>query len=388
MKKICIVTATRAEYGVLNNTIRNIYQDEELQLCLIVTGTHLSSEYGYSVQEIINDNFPIAYQVPILSEKNDELGVIQTLATATLKFGTIFDKEKPDLLIVVGDRYELLAICQSAIIFGIPICHISGGEITEGCIDDIIRNAITKMSILHFPGCETYRKRIIQMGEEPQRVFNYGDVGVENIAKMEYLSLQELEKDLEFPLSKPYAIVTFHPITIETGGTEQQIKELLAALERFPNLGFIITKANADVGGRLINQALDSFVATHNNCKAFFSLGIKRYLSALKYCQMVIGNSSSGIIEAPCFGIPTINIGDRQKGRLQADSIINCPPKTEEIVNAIKRGFTSEFKEKARNTINPYSKGNTSDMIVKEIKQFLKKNSGIKKSFYDLKVMD
>ena len=384
MKKICVVTATRAEYGLLRNVIQIINGDSELQLCLIVTGMHLSKQYGYTVQEIEADQFPITEQIPILSDRNDELGIIQALGVATLKFGDMFEREKPDMLIVLGDRYELLPVCQNAIIYGIPICHISGGEITEGLIDDIIRNTITKMSVLHFPGCETYRKRIIQMGEEPQRVFNYGDVGVENIAKMNYFTLEELENALGISLSAPFASVTFHPITIKKDLAERQIAELLKALEAFPDMNFVITKANADVGGLSINRAIDDFVLTHQNCKVFDSLGIKRYLSMLKYCQMLIGNSSSGIVEAPCFGIPTVNIGDRQKGRLQADSIINCESEAGAIINAISEARTPSFKEKARNAINPYGNGETSRMIVVEIKKYLEHHSGIQKKFYDL----
>ncbi|EHI61346.1 UDP-N-acetylglucosamine 2-epimerase [Hungatella hathewayi] len=385
MKKICVVTATRAEYGLLRNTLDSINKDPELELCLIVTGSHLSNRYGLTVQEVLDDQFPITEQIPILADQNSEDGLIQTLSVATVKFGSMFEREKPDMLVVLGDRYELLAICQCALIYGIPICHISGGEITEGAVDDIIRNVVTKMSVLHFPGCEEYRKRIIQMGEDPQRVFNYGDVGVENITKMEYLTFEELENDLGVTLCKPLASVTFHPVTIVKGLAEKQIMELLKALDQFPDINFIITKANADIGGEIINSLIDEFVETHPNCKAFFSLGIKRYLSMLKYSQMVIGNSSSGIVEAPCFGIPTINIGDRQRGRLQADSIINCDVDSSLIVEAIKLARTSEFQRKAHNTINPYGNGNTSEMIVKEIKTYLTQNSGIKKRFYDIK---
>lgn len=385
MKKIGVVTATRAEYGVLKNLIREMDKDAELQLCLIVTGTHLSEQYGSTIQEIMDDGYQISEQVPILAGQDDELGIIQTMGNAAISFGKLFSVQRLDMIVVVGDRYELLPICQSAVVFGIPITHISGGEITEGCIDDIVRNAVTKMSHLHFPGCEIYRQRVIQMGEEPQRVFNYGDIGVENLVKMDYMTKKELENSLELPANTLFASVTFHPATAESNTAETQVKEVLKALESYPNIIFIITKANADMGGQTINKIIDQFVLEHSNCRAYCSLGIKRYLSLLKFSQMIIGNSSSGIIEAPSFGIPTINIGDRQKGRLQASSIINCEPKTEKIVRAINVALTPEHKEIAQNTENPYGSGNTSQMVVAEIKKFLKNHSGIQKKFYDLK---
>jgi GDP/UDP-N,N'-diacetylbacillosamine 2-epimerase (hydrolysing) len=272
-----------------------------------------------------------------------------------------------------------------AVVMGIPTAHISGGEITEGAIDDIVRHSITKMSMLHFPGCEEYRRRIIQMGEEPNRVFNYGDIGIENIRKMEFMTKSQLENDLNLSLDKPYAVVTFHPVTTEKGTAGMHIDNLLEVLGSIQDMQFIITKANADAGGQIINDHIDEFVANSDNSVAFFSVGIKRYLSLLYNCEMVIGNSSSGIIEAPCFGIPTVNIGNRQKGRLRAESVIDCEPTIEGIRKAIEIARTEEFKNIAREAVNPYGNGNTSEMIVKEIKNYLKKNCGIKKHFYDLR---
>lgn len=385
MKKICVVTATRAEYGLLRNVIARIENDSELELSLIVTGTHLEKKYGNTIQEIIEDGFPIAEEIPILSYEEGEIGIIKTMATALVSFGDSFCRLKPDMLVVLGDRYELLPICEAAMICKIPIAHISGGEITEGAIDDCVRHSITKMSQIHFPGCETYRKRIIQMGEEPEYVFNYGDVGVENILNINYMDKTELEESIEFKLDKPYACVTFHPVTLDATAPEMQIKELLNAIENFPEMKFIFTGSNADLGGDIINQLIKEFVAKHNNCRWYSSLGIRRYLSLLRKSEMIIGNSSSGIVEAPCFGIPTINIGDRQKGRLQADSIINCVAEQNEIIKAINVGLTKEFKETAAKTVNPYGAGNTSEGIVKEIKNYLSEERKISKKFYDIK---
>ena len=261
--------------------------------------------------------------------------------------------------------------------------HISGGEITEGAIDDAIRHAITKLSYLHFPACEQYRQRIIQMGEEPQRVFNFGDVGVENIISMKFMSQTELEKSLNLKLDRPYACVTFHPVTLEKASARQQIEELLSALAEVEDMFFIITKANADTDGMLINNYIDEFVAHKQNCVAFHSLGLTRYLSLLKGSEFIIGNSSSGIVEAPALGIPTINIGNRQKGRLQASSIINCEPQKEEIVKAVNKARSLEFKLIAEKTINPYGAGETSSLIIREIKKFLMQGN-IMKHFYDM----
>lgn len=388
MYKICVVTATRAEYGLLKNVIKEIEKDEDLDLYLIATGTHLSNDYGYTVQEIYDDGLIISDEIQILDDGNDELGIINTMANATRLLGEVLNRERPDLLVVLGDRYELLPICQCAVVLGIPIAHISGGEITEGAIDDFIRHAITKLSHLHFPGCEQYRQRIIQMGEEPNRVFNYGDVGIENIINMEYMSRQELEKSLNIKLDKPFACVTFHPVTLENACVEQQIMQVLDALKEVKDMIFIITKANADAGGKIINSCIDEFVKKNINSVAFYSVGIKRYLSLMKLSEFVLGNSSSGIVEAPSLKIPTINVGNRQKGRLQASSIINCEPKTNEILDAINMARTDAFKEIARNTVNPYGNGNTATLIVQEIKKYVSKDDldNRKKSFYDMAI--
>lgn len=384
MNKICIVTATRAEYGVIRNLIKKIDHDPELQLCLLVTGTHLSQTYGNTKQEILDDGIAITQEIPILDQSVGELGVLRTMGNAMYAFAEAFKKHHPDMLLVVGDRYELLPICEAAMIWKIPITHVSGGELTEGIIDDVVRHCVTKMSLLHFPACETYRKRIIQLGEQPERVFNYGDIGVENLITMEYMNREELEKSINFELKTPYACVTFHPVTLEKQSPEKQIQELLNAIEQFSNLNFVFTGSNADAGGEVINERIYEYVEHHSNCVFYHSLGIKRYLSLLKYSEMIIGNSSSGIIEAPSLKIPTVNIGNRQGGRLKADSVIDCRCTCKEIKIAIDNAMTEEFKRKALKTINPYGNGKTSDGIIKEIKKFLANNHGVVKKFYDV----
>lgn len=385
IKKICVITATRAEYGLLKNVIKEIQKDETLQLCLLVTGTHLSENYGYTVNEIVEDNIYIEQKIPIIEEVNSEkIDIAHTMSNALLKFSETFKRIKPHMVVVLGDRYELLSICEAAMICKIPIAHISGGEITEGAMDDTIRHCITKMSQLHFPGCEVYRQRIIQMGEQPDTVFNYGDVGIENIMNMQYMDIKELEDSIGISLKRPFACVTFHPETLEKISPVKQVEQLLLAVEQFHDLNFIFTGSNADEGGRQINKKIEQFVSEHDNCFYYSSLGIKRYLSLLRKSRMIIGNSSSGIVEAPSLGIPTINIGSRQKGRLQASSIINCKTNVAEIVNAINKANAKSFQQGAKNAENPYEKGNTSINIIREIKRFLDNGGTVVKKFYDL----
>lgn len=385
MKSIGVITATRAEYGVLKNTIKAINDDEELELILIVTGTHLLYEYGHTVDEIIEDGFIISEQVDINMQSDDLVGICKSMSKASDLFAEVFARRNPDMIIVVGDRYELLPICSVAMNACIPIAHISGGETTEGAIDEAVRHCITKMSYLHFPGCEEYRKRIIQLGENPDRVFNYGDIGVENIVKMQFMSKEELEKSIGFKLDKPYFSVTFHPVTLEKNTAKKQIEEVLSALDERSQYQYIITKANADYGNLEINESIDDFVSTRENCVAYESLGIKRYLSLLKYSSGVIGNSSSGIVEAPVMKIPTINIGDRQKGRLKADSIIDCNPVKDEILAAIDKSQNDEFKSICKDTVSLYGIGDTSEKIVETIKDFLINDKiNLKKKFYDV----
>lgn len=387
MKKICILTATRAEYGLLKPIIIKSMKVEDFDVRLVVTGAHLSPEFGLTYQEIENDGIKIDKKIEILLSGDTPASISKAMGLAMISFADYFEKLKPDILVVLGDRYETLAVCCSAMNQRIPIAHLYGGETTEGAVDEAIRHAITKLSYLHFTSTEEYRRRVIQLGEHPNRAFCVGAMGIENILNERLLSKIELEETMNISLAKPYAMVTFHPVTLEDSDSGKQMQELLYALKQHRDMNFVFTKANADTGGRIINQMIDKFVEENDNAVAFAALGMKRYLSALKYSSMVIGNSSSGLIEAPSFGIPTINIGDRQKGRLQATSVINCLPKGEDIEKAIKLALSDNFRNKARTTINPYGDGNTSEKIVSTIKDFLLNNKvNLKKKFYDCEV--
>lgn len=384
-KRVGVVTATRAEYGLLKNVLTKIKDDDELELVLFVTGTHLLYEYGHTIDEIIADGFIVNEKVDMLMKSDSPSGIAKTMGITSILFADAFERNCIDMLVVLGDRYELLPICQAAMCAQIPIAHISGGEATEGLIDEAVRHCVTKMSYLHFPSCEAYRKRIIQLGESPERVFNLGDVGVENILTMELLDKTELEESLNISLNKKYFSVTFHPVTLERETAEQQICELFDAIKSLPEYKFIITKSNADAGNQIINKKIDEFVAENDNCEAFESLGLKRYLSLMKYSCGVIGNSSSGIIEAPILRVPTINIGDRQKGRLKGESIVDCLPTRDAIIDAIHIVTEQKFISDRCTGKSPYGRGNTAGQIVSTIKMFLNNdNIDLKKKFYDV----
>lgn len=384
MKKIAIVTATRAEYGLLSRLIRMFKESDKINTQLIATGSHLSKEYGMTIQEIEKDGITVDKTIDILSNDNSEYGVSETMSNAIRYFSAYFEEFRPDAILVLGDRYEILAICIAAVNYKIPIIHLYGGEATLGALDELIRNAITKLSILHFTSTEEYRNRVIQMGEEPCRVYNVGSLGVENIKKIQLLSRKQLEYELKVKMDK-YAVMTYHPTTTENDMIQNQIDGILRVMVNNPDIMFICSKANADVGGAKINAALIDVANKYNNIKLFDSLGIKKYLSALKYCDFVIGNSSSGIIEAPSFHVPTINIGNRQKGRIQAKSVINCSNKYEDIQNSIKIARSKEFIQLSMNSNNPYEKELTAKNIFDTvIKFFSGENLGIVKKFYDL----
>ncbi|MCL2717262.1 MAG: UDP-N-acetylglucosamine 2-epimerase [Lachnospiraceae bacterium] len=385
MMKICILTATRAEYGLLKPLILALKNEADFAVFVVVTGMHLSPEYGLTYQEIEEDGLEIAEKIPLKMDSDTAEGISQTMASALSSFGTYFMNHKPDMLIVLGDRHETIAVCLAAVNARIPIAHLYGGETTEGAVDEAYRHAITKMSYLHFTSTEAYRNRVIQLGESPGRVFTVGALGIENILSVPLMPFPELEKSLSFQLGEIYAVVTFHPVTLEESTAEEQIGELLKAIESFPEMRFIFTKANADADSKIINQKIDQFVPGRSNCFVTTSLGMRRYLSAVKYSAVVIGNSSSGLIEVPSLGTPTVNIGDRQKGRLQADSIINCPPDADEIILAIKKSLTDEFRKKAKTTVNPYGNGDTAKKIVSVIKEYMALGKmNLKKKFYDI----
>jgi len=384
-KKVCVLTATRAEYGLLKPVIRKLRTYESLDVRVVATGAHLSPEFGLTYREIEQDGIPIDRKIEILLSSDTPSSISKSMGLALMGFADYFSELQPDLLVVLGDRYETLAVCCAAMNQRIPIAHLYGGETTEGAVDEAYRHAITKLSYLHFTSTEQYRKRVIQLGEDPSRVFNVGALGVENILKVPLLSKQELEKSLGFPLGDQYIVVTYHPVTLETESSEADFKALLEALDAFPDLGILFTKANADVDGRIINELIDAYVSCHPNTIAVGSLGTKRYLSAVKHSAAVIGNSSSGIIEVPSLHVPTVNIGDRQKGRLMADSVVNCKPTTKDIAGALHYALSEEGKNKAASTNNPYGAGDTAKLVCETIHQHVLADSHtLKKAFHDL----
>lgn len=387
MKRIGIMTGTRAEYGLLKPLMQEINKDNDLELYLIVSGMHLSPEFGMTYQEIEEDGFEINAKVEMLLSSDSPAGISKSIGLGVIGFADEFQRADLDMLILLGDRYEALSAAISAMVMRIPIAHLHGGELTEGAIDEGIRHSITKMSYLHFTSTEQYRSRVIQLGENPERVFYVGALGVENIKKINLMTKEELEKSIHFEIDENTVVVTYHPVTLENNTVEEQFLNLLKVLDRNPKIRMIFTKANADTNGRIVNELIDKYAAQNSErACAFMSLGQKRYLSALKYCRIVIGNSSSGIIEAPSFGKPIINIGDRQKGRICADSVINCGYTQQEIQQAMETALTEEFENKARNCRNPYEKENTAANIISVIKDYLLNDKiKLKKGFYDIK---
>lgn len=387
MKRIGIMTGTRAEYGLLKPLMQEINKDNDLELYLIVSGMHLSPEFGMTYKEIEEDGFEINAKVEMLLSSDSPAGISKSIGLGVIGFADEFQRADLDMLILLGDRYEALSAAISAMVMRIPIAHLHGGELTEGAIDEGIRHSITKMSYLHFTSTEQYRNRVIQLGENPERVFYVGALGVENIKKINLMTKEELERSIHFEIDENTVVVTYHPVTLENNTVEEQFLNLLKVLDRNPKIRMIFTKANADTNGRIVNELIDKYTAQNSErACAFMSLGQKRYLSALKYCRIVIGNSSSGIIEAPSFGKPIINIGDRQKGRICADSVINCGYTQQEIQQAMETALTEEFENKARNCRNPYEKENTAANIISVIKDYLLNDKiKLKKGFYDIK---
>lgn len=385
MKKVCVVTGTRAEYGLLKLLIQKINNDNELELQLVVSGMHLSPEFGLTYKEIEQDGFRITAQNEMILSSDTPNGITKSIGLGTIGFADIFTRDAPDMVVILGDRYEALAAAIAAMIHRIPIAHIHGGELTEGVIDEAIRHAITKMSILHFTSTEEYKNRVIQLGEQPDRVFCVGALGVENIKTQTLMSKELLEESIHFKLDKPYIMVTFHPVTLENGTAKEQFETLLRALDSIKGYYIIFTKANSDTDGRIINQKIDAYVGRNKNkAVAYTSLGMVRYLSALKYSEMVVGNSSSGIVEVPSFGIPTVNIGDRQKGRVRGKSVVDCGCTQKEIEEAMHTARIMYQNNILQNEMNPYEGWNTSKTILNLIKQYLKTGINIKKHFYDI----
>lgn len=383
-KKICVVTSSRAEYGLLKGIINLISEDKELELCLVVTGTHLSQEFGYTVSQIESDGFAIAEKPDILVSGDTPAAVSKTQGLAFIAFADIFARQKPDLLVILGDRTEMIPVAFAAVNERIPIAHISGGETTEGAVDECVRHSLTKTAYLHFPACEIYRKRIIQLGESPERVFNFGDVGVEMVKKAPKISREELTERLNFDFNKPYICVIFHPVTLQTENAAFQTDNLLNAIDLHREYNYLFIHSNSDAGGHIVMEKIKKYADSHENCRCFTSLNSETYAAVLSHSSALLGNSSSGIVEAPALGVPTINVGDRQRGRLLANSIISCSPDKDEISTAIARLKSCEFKENMKNITNPYGDGNVSDKIFNCIKEHLNKEIDLKKKFYDL----
>ena len=383
-RKICIVTGSRAEYGLLYWLIKGIHADKDLKLQLIVTGMHLSSEFGYTYKEIEKD-FKIDKKIDIDLSSDTSRGISKSMSIAQKSFSDSYSDLRPDIVVVLGDRYEILSATIAAMITKIPIAHIHGGEITTGSWDDPIRHSITKMSHLHFTASEIYLKRVIQLGEEPNRVFNFGGTGIENIKRLKLLSKKKLEKIINFNFNHKNILVTFHPATLEHKTSIKQFKELLASIDELDNTNIIFTKSNSDTDGKKINLAIDEYIVKNSSkSKGFYSLGQLNYLSILQYVDFVIGNSSSGLLEAPSFKIGTINVGDRQRGRIKAKSVIDCLPNKKNITNAIKQIYSSEFQKNLKKVKNPYGDGYASQKIIKVLKTIPLQNI-IKKVFYDVK---
>ncbi len=387
-KQIGVLTATRAEFGLLKPLIKRLIDEDFCDTKVLVTGAHLSPAFGYTYKEIEEAGIPIDVRIECVTEGDSPRDISNNMAMAMKGFGEYFEKNRLDLLIVLGDRYETLAVCIAAMNAEIPMAHIHGGEATEGLIDEAVRHSITKMSQLHFVTTDVYRKRVIQMGEHPDRVFNVGALGAENTKNTDFISCEDLGKDLGIDLSGEYAVVTFHPVTLEENSGVEQVDRLMEAMDAFPQMKYIITKANADAGGRRINMRIDDYAASHDNVVAVTSLGVRRYLSAVKGSVVVIGNSSSGIMEAPCLHVPTVNIGDRQKGRLMPDSVLCCEPDTQEIIKTIKKAVSHDFREAVRNMTNPFGDGNTSARISDIIRKSFETQGRIPvmKAFYDIEV--
>ncbi len=381
-RKICVVTGTRAEYGLLYWLMKEIEADKDLQLQLIVTGTHLSPEFGLTYKEIEKD-FKIDKKIEMLLSSDTSIGISKSMGLIQISFAESYEDLNPDLLVVLGDRYEIFSAVSAAMIARIPIAHIHGGEATEGLIDESIRHSITKMSQFHFTATEKYQNRVIQLGENPNRVFNVGGLGLDNITKLKLLSRENFEKSINFNLNKKNILVTFHSVTLERSTAKKQFQELLNSIDQLIDTNIIFTKTNSDIDGRVINNMIDNYVSANVNTISFKSMGQVKYLSALKFVDAIVGNSSSGLLEAPSFKIATVDIGDRQKGRIKAESIISCLPNKKSIDGALKKLYSKDFKHILNHVRNPYGDGGASNKIKIIIKK-VSLDGILKKSFYDL----
>ena len=384
IRKICVVTGTRAEFGLLRWLMQEIQHEQELELQVLATGMHLSPEFGLTYREIEQAGFVINAKVEMLLSADTATAVTKSMGLGLISYADAYERLTPDLIVVLGDRFEIFAATAAALIAGIPVAHLHGGETTEGAFDEAIRHSITKMSHLHFVAAEEYRRRVIQLGEQPERVYLVGGLGIDAIKRIKLLDRVALEESLGFKFGPRNLLITFHPVTLEGQiSSGQQMAELLAALGELDDTHLLFTMPNADTGGRELAAMVNQFAATRQNVRVYTSLGQLRYLSCMKFVDAVVGNSSSGLAEAPSMGIATINIGDRQKGRLSASSVINCEPTQQSISDALSTVFDPSFRSTLTSTKNPYGSSGASEKIAKIIKNHDLKNL-LKKSFFNL----
>lgn len=385
-RKVCVVTGTRAEFGLLRWLMQEIDASDALTLQVIATGMHLSPEFGSTYREIEQAGFTIDARVEMLLSADTASAVTKSMGLGLIGYADAYARLAPDLIVLLGDRFEIFAAAAAAMIAGIPIAHLHGGETTEGAFDEAIRHSITKMSHLHFVAAEDYRRRVIQLGEQPEKVFLVGGLGIDAIKRIKLLDRRSMEESLDFKFGPRNLLITFHPVTLDSqGNSRQQMAEVLAALDELEDTHLIFTMPNADTGGRELATMVNDFVASHNNARVYTSLGQLRYFSCMKYVDVVVGNSSSGLAEAPSMGIATINIGDRQKGRLSASSVINCEPTLHSMREALSTVFSPSFQSKVKSSSNPYGNGGASEKIVEVIKN-CNLNNLLKKPFFNLTI--
>ena len=382
-RKICVITGTRAEYGLMRWVMQGIKDDPELTLQVIATGMHLSPEFGLTYREIEQDGFQIDRKVEMLTSSDTPVGIAKSMGLGLIGFADALNELRPDLIVVLGDRFEIFSVVAAALVARIAVAHLHGGETTEGAFDEALRHSITKMSHLHFVAAEQYRQRVIQLGEPPERVFLVGGLGIDNIKRLKLLDRAELEASLDFNLGQKNLLITFHPVTLETSTAAAQMAELLAALAELKDTQFIFTMPNADTNGRALIKMVEQFVAQHPNAHSYTSLGQLRYLSCIAHVDGVVGNSSSGLAEVPSFRKGTINIGDRQRGRLQSESVINCKPTRRSIAVALERLYSADFQVSLSRVRNPYGDGGASEKVIKIIKHYAI-DGIVKKAFYDI----
>ena len=385
-RKICVATGTRAEYGLLRWVMQGIKDDPELTLQIIVTGLHLSSTFGLTYEEIENDGFHIDHKVETIRESDTPVGISESIADGIRGCAIALKEMQPDLLVVLGDRFEIFAAASAALVARVPIAHIHGGEATEGLIDEAIRHSITKMSHVHFVAAPEYRNRVIQLGEDPNNVHLVGGLGLDNLTRLKLLEKKELEESLGLEFNSRSLLVTFHPVTLENESSEGQMRELLGALSNLQETTLIFTLPNADTGGRVLIDIIENFVENHNNAYLFKSLGQLKYLSCISFVDGVVGNSSSGLTEVPSFRKGTINIGDRQMGRLKSQSVIDCLPTKIEIERALTQLYSAEFQKQLKVAVNPYGIPGASNKILRVIKN-IDPPSLLKKKFYNLETL-